>query len=886
MHFLCISLLYLFIYLAGGVQVKLTTGILSFPERLQAYATGPHVALFSKPALASAEPSLRAALKGCGSVSGFLPPTSFLIHIAASAKACLVQVQGLAGLEGLAPLPPQHRVQPGGVEFDAGSGAPLRALTLSLAEGASHSALASFLAPHLAAHCGSEAACEVVPVHATEAAVTSLNNCSAACDLDSPPACGCAMGAALAGAAAQHPDVLWVERVYQAHTANAFGRGMMETSDLANFQSIVAEFGGCADDTCNLAGFLPFSQVVTTYGPLLPPPAEGAPASPPQQQRPHAFFEEVPRRTGVVHAPFNATAVLLAGHSSSSSSSSSSNESGTEGVCSPTCATPGCGFGFSLCAGLDTPTKTAGLDGTGQLIQVCDTGLDSGLPFFYDPAVPYPQNGTAPAAPTPPPSPAHRKIRYYWGYADAYDNDNGRGHGTHVAGSVAADAAGLGAALLPGDAPILSAMKGSASGAQLLVADIGCSTLGGCNRGPVTPPRIGNCNNGGLCIPTDISQLFEPAREAGAGVSCNSWGGLAASTYTAVSAAIDAYVFNQAPNFLIVWAAANSGNQGYYTISQQAASKNTLAVGALADGIVGHLAKIKSWDAAGAAAAPAQGLYQDLDGRACGGVKLNAAAQGANGLVQPGGTCPEGPALTDFVCYTLALSGQNDLTPPPGGFAANTQYGGAQQAELALCCGCTLQAIVRGCLNGGSGGAALSGPCGVNRALLSTLLQGFSSVYNARWPAPFSSLGPINDGRIKPEVAGTGFEIMSARSSGNFLYNTGWACPAAGGPITNLIPGSTPPGTAGSLYVSNSFTVPASEVRVFCLGVFSSPPPPSPSHGTARALTPPPPPLPPLCTPCSCSPQSPLRPPLSPFASCPLPSPSCPPQMAGLRCGW
>jgi hypothetical protein len=52
--------------------------------------------------------------------------------------------------------------------------------------------------------------------------------------------------------------------------------------------------------------------------------------------------------------------------------------------CTATCAGPSCGLGYSSCGGFESPLNILGLDGTGQVIQVVDSGLDFNSPFFYD----------------------------------------------------------------------------------------------------------------------------------------------------------------------------------------------------------------------------------------------------------------------------------------------------------------------------------------------------------------------------------------------------------------------------------------------------------------------------------------------------------------------
>jgi hypothetical protein len=75
---------------------------------------------------------------------------------------------------------------------------------------------------------------------------------------------------------------------------------------------------------------------------------------------------------------------------------------------------------------------SAGLDGTGEIVGIGDSGIDMDSCFFSDPAVPFvPPVGSKEWA-----NPQHRKVVYYWGLADDTFKDL-VGHGTHTSGSVA-----------------------------------------------------------------------------------------------------------------------------------------------------------------------------------------------------------------------------------------------------------------------------------------------------------------------------------------------------------------------------------------------------------------------------------------------------------------
>lgn len=819
--------------LGGPGKATFKSGAPTVPVAgLDAPAPGSWAFTVSPSILATAADDLNAAMKGCGHVQSYLHPNAYHVHVRENEGLCLTSAAKVPGVEGVSFIPAELLTDPlvmGGTTRDF---PPLRGLSLTMVRNATYEGIAADLTPTMLAHCPQ---CAIFPPGlGAEFFISSLEGevCSTSCQIDSPLDCGCTIPEPLVRFAAAHRDVAWTERVVPVYSNNAFGRGMMETTDIANSGPVlIREYGTCTDSTCNHAGDLPFSQIPTLFpGPFAAPPPTANIPSTLTQTPASAMFAPVPRRTGLNFTGLNYTAVLASIPEYATAAGLTSDI----GQCLASCAGLSCGFGFGLCSDLVSPTFLAGLTGRTQIIQVADTGLDVGLPFFFDGtpgsnwlgpapaatgAITNPMyfrvQPTGPATPNPPVQPpsvtGHRKIVGYWAYADAIDNVNGRGHGTHVAGSVAGDAAGVVPALQPADAATLSAMKGSASSARIIVADIGCSSppaLGGCARPAIVPPRFGGCGNGALCIPSAMELTFEGARQQGARVSCNSWGGGTNSAYAAQTANLDRYVHEYAEDMLLVFAAANSGFGGtnFYSISQQAGAKNVLAVAALSDGFLAHRTKTQGMIGSGTPTPPATStaippLYQALDGRACGAIVLNAAVNNAISL-QPTNACPVTPTAAQ--CWAMAVDGRGNIPSVPGGFPTGNQYGGAQQAELAMCCGCTLALVIAGCQAPGFPCAPTT-PGGPAR--LSIELQALTSVYNARWPAGFSSLGPVNDERIKPDVGSTGFEIMSARSSSNFQYQTGpYQC--------NTAPNT--PSFVNNAAVGNfnpfTFTVPATEL--------------------------------------------------------------------------
>jgi subtilisin family serine protease len=132
------------------------------------------------------------------------------------------------------------------------------------------------------------------------------------------------------------------------------------------------------------------------------------------------------------------------------------------------------------------------------------------------------------------------------------------GHGTHVAGSV------LGRGTASG-----GLLKGGANQASLVVESL-------------WSPIIDN-----LTVPPKMNQLFSAAYDQGARVHTNSWGSARAfGEYDSMAQQVDEFMFNH-PDFLVVFAAGNSGadldKDGRIdpnSIGSPGTAKDTLTVGA------------------------------------------------------------------------------------------------------------------------------------------------------------------------------------------------------------------------------------------------------------------------------------------------------------------
>ena len=188
----------------------------------------------------------------------------------------------------------------------------------------------------------------------------------------------------------------------------------------------------------------------------------------------------------------------------------------------------------------------AALFGVGEIVAVCDTGLDTG-------------NLSTISADF-----AGRILKTYaLGRNKKWDDPNA--HGTHVAGSV------LGSGVLSGSNPAAhdyaSSFAGVAPEAQLVFQSV-LDVLGGL---------------GG--IPLDLNQLFQPTYDDGARVHTNSWGAAYNGVYTTDSRNVDMFTWNR-KDMAILFAAGNEGvdanSNGVVDLDSMgspATAKNCISIG-------------------------------------------------------------------------------------------------------------------------------------------------------------------------------------------------------------------------------------------------------------------------------------------------------------------
>lgn len=184
-----------------------------------------------------------------------------------------------------------------------------------------------------------------------------------------------------------------------------------------------------------------------------------------------------------------------------------------------------------------------GINGTGQIINIVDTGVDALNAFFYDP-----DNSLETISGKT--NPKHRKILRIEKYAD--DLDYYTGHGTHVAGIAA------GSAYCAQELCGISQYNGIASGCKIYFSDVGYSSV-----------------SGDLSEEFDLNEQAKLMTSYDAYISSNSW----SYDYPIKE---DMFAYDQIsykyPNILYFFAAGN--DYSYFSINSPSCSKNVVSVGA------------------------------------------------------------------------------------------------------------------------------------------------------------------------------------------------------------------------------------------------------------------------------------------------------------------
>eukprot|EP01041_Mallomonas_annulata_P012362 gene12362-26008_t len=213
-----------------------------------------------------------------------------------------------------------------------------------------------------------------------------------------------------------------------------------------------------------------------------------------------------------------------------------------------------------------SPYHVRGLNGSGQILGSCDTGVDMSSCFFSekdnklvrDLTPPFTDVASNPTTTTFAVDLSRRKvIQYLYSSAAASSDtlDFVSGHGTHTTGTLV----GYPLTTTGSSSSINSDYKGIAYGAKLQFYD--ASSVSGI-----------------LSIPP-LSVLFRWAFDAGVRVHSNSWGSPSTGYLSDNSVDVDTFMYDH-PTFLTVFAAGNFGS-ATTTIANPALAKSCLTVGAV-----------------------------------------------------------------------------------------------------------------------------------------------------------------------------------------------------------------------------------------------------------------------------------------------------------------
>ena len=187
--------------------------------------------------------------------------------------------------------------------------------------------------------------------------------------------------------------------------------------------------------------------------------------------------------------------------------------------------------------------NTYGLTGSGQIVAVADTGLDTGVDneSMHDDI-----EGRILA------------LHAWWSEDGDTGPEDNNGHGTHVAGSV-----------LGNGSRSNGQYAGMAPEAQLVFQALQY-------EGPISEYY------GKLLTPVPLTPLFQQAYDDNAKIHSNSWGSgndIEFGNYTSQSQYVDDFMWDN-PDMLIIFAAGNKGVNGNGTVIPPGTAKNALTVGA------------------------------------------------------------------------------------------------------------------------------------------------------------------------------------------------------------------------------------------------------------------------------------------------------------------
>lgn len=300
--------------------------------------------------------------------------------------------------------------------------------------------------------------------------------------------------------------------------------------------------------------------------------------------------------------------------------------------------------------GADKAHSHVNLMGEGQVIAVCDTGLDTGSPATAHPAF-------------------AGRIRRIYPLGRPVGSDP-HGHGTHVSGSVLGDG---------------------------VSASMGGRVRGTAPRATLVLQSVLDANQGLGGLPGDLNTLFaQPYTNDGARVHTNSWGANTAGRYTTECFEVDEFVWNHR-DMVILFSAGNSGSDRNAngvidngSVGSPGAAKNCITIGASES----HRPAIskpygEAWPSDFPASPVAEDLWADNpDGMAA----FSSRGPTLDGRIKPDLVAPG----------TAILSCRSSLAPDHGFWGVSSDRGfcfmGGTSMATPLVAGCA--ALVREFLNG------------------------------------------------------------------------------------------------------------------------------------------------------------------------------------------
>ncbi len=257
---------------------------------------------------------------------------------------------------------------------------------------------------------------------------------------------------------------------------------------------------------------------------------------------------------------------------------------------------------------LGRPYWDAGVRGESQLVAIMDSGLDVDT---------RPMAQSSSDAGTP--GPSHRKVRSYRAYGGGHVGTcAGYSHGTNTSQNALGNRQDLG---LPDDT------DGIAPDARVVFQDIGPDNSFSCLVGSISPP-------------SNLTQAFSDALNAGAYIHSNSWGGSGDHTYSARAEQADAFLWDHR-EFMIFWAAGNRGTSG---VDSPANLKNGVGVG----GVLQDPDQATRWSSSGATQVPGGRSQPTV-------MAPSADAKGVGG----------NPAPDDYDTSAYWKNQDSDITGPP-----------------------------------------------------------------------------------------------------------------------------------------------------------------------------------------------------------------------------